>query len=176
MFSAHVKCCHRVRISTITLHVLPITGSQQSVNYLKRQPELLVKPHGQTFRTLSFTCTLDGLDHFVGDDAPSKSGAHTALCGHPIQVVALVSPPGPACPRCTQLVTALRAASSNIRPFNQRRDGRLRRLLDYLQTLTLPKLDGHPRRRPTDLTLTTPQTRRVSRATVLARYHPGKTT
>jgi hypothetical protein len=135
-----------------------------------------VKPHGRTFRTLSFTCALDGLDHFVGDDGPGKSGVHTALCGHPIQVVALVSPPGPVCPRCTQLVTALRAASSSIRPFNQRGDGRLRRLLDYLQTLTLPKPEGHLRRRPAGLTSTMPQARRVSRATVLARYHPGKTT
>src|SRR5918998_217285 len=145
-------------------------------------PELLVNPHGRTFRTLSFTCALDGLDHFVNDDGPAtmimgRPGVHTALCGHLIQVVALVSPPGPVCPRCTQLVTALRAASSSIRPFNQHRDGRLRRLLDYLPTLTPPKPEGHLRRRPADLTSTTPQARRVSRATALARRdHAGKST
>jgi hypothetical protein len=104
-----------------------------------------VKPHGRTFRTLSFTCALDGLDHFVSDDGPAtmimgRSGVHTALCGHLIQVVALVSPPGPVCPHCAHLVTALRAAnSSSIRPISQRRGGRLRRLLGYLGTLTLLK-------------------------------------
>jgi hypothetical protein len=144
--------------------------------------ELPVKPHGRTFRTLSLTCALDGLDHFVSDAGPAtkimgRSGVHTALCGHLIQVVALVSPPGPVCPRCTQLVTALRAASSSIRPVSQRRGGRLRRLLGYLQTLTLPKLDGHLGGRPAGLTsAATPQLQRVSRATVLARYHLAKTT
>jgi hypothetical protein len=119
-----------------------------------------VKSHGRTFQTLSFTCILDGLDHFVSDDGLAaklmgKSGAHMALCGHLIQAAALVSPPGPLCPRCMQLVTEARAMSSSIRPFSQRRGGRLRRLLDYLRTLTLPKLDGTlDAGRPADLSTT----------------------
>jgi hypothetical protein len=140
-----------------------------------------MRPQGRTFQALSFTCTLDGLDHSVSEDGLAtktmgKPGAHTALCGHLIQAVALVSPPGPVCPRCRQRVTELRATSNSTRPLPQPRDARLRRLLDCLRTLTRPKLDGHFGRRPAGLTSLTPPTRRESRATVLARHRPRNTT
>ena len=134
-------------------------------------------PWSDVSDTIVYLCALDGLDHFVSDDGPAikimgRSGVYTALCGHLIQVVSLVSPPGRVCHRCTQLVRALRAASSSsIRPVSQRRGGRLRRLLGYFQTLTPPKLDGHLGGWPAGLTsAATPQLQRVSRATVLSRF------
>jgi len=101
----------------------------------------LVNYRALTFRAWSSTCTVDGLDHFVNDTAPaagtvSRSGFYPALCGHLIQVGALVSPPGPLCPRCAQLATEIRAFSGGL-PDRHRRDGRLRRLLNDLWTVDL---------------------------------------
>lgn len=58
-------------------------------------------------RASSLTCTIDGFDHLVSDDAAVVGitigrGIHPALCGHQIYVAALVSPPGPICPSCVQ--------------------------------------------------------------------------
>ena len=92
-----------------------------------------MNPHGRTFRTLSFTCALDGLDHFVSDDGPAtksigRSGVHTALCGHLIQVVALVSPP----------VRYVPAARSWLRRLEQRAAG-----CDRLANIVLAGYDGY---------------------------------
>lgn len=93
--------------------------------------------HGLTFRTWSFTCTIDGLDHFVSDAGPAagttgdRSGFYSALCGHLIQVGALVSPPGPSCSRCTQLIGQIRV-TSGVPTDRRARGGRLRRLLNDL--------------------------------------------
>lgn len=96
---------------------------------------------GLTFRAWLFTCAVDGLEHFVSDVGPEagrpavgitggRSGFYLALCGHQIQVGALVSPPGPLCPRCAQLVKQIRATSGV--PDRPPRGGRLRRLLNDL--------------------------------------------
>jgi hypothetical protein len=80
---------------------------------------------GSTFRTLSFTSIVDGLDHVVNDDIPAaESGFPIALCGHFIQVTALVSPPGPPCRYCTQLINSI-TATRKTRPSHRRRDCRL---------------------------------------------------
>ena len=72
---------------------------------------------GSTLRTLSFTSIVDGLDHYVNDNTnAAKSGVPTALCGHLIQVTALVSPPGPPCPHCAQLINSMTATSKTRLP------------------------------------------------------------
>jgi hypothetical protein len=81
-----------------------------------------------TFRTLSFTSIVDGLDHVVNDDIPAaKSGLPTALCGHLVQVTALVSPPGPPCRYCAQLISSI-TATSKTRPSHHRRGCRPQQL------------------------------------------------
>jgi len=88
---------------------------------------------GSTFRTSSFTSIVDGLDHFVTDNIPAaKPGLPTALCGHLIQVTALVSPPGPPCPHCAQLINSI-TETSKIRLPRRQRDRRLQQRTTPLQ-------------------------------------------
>ncbi|HXT45893.1 MAG TPA: hypothetical protein VN748_17560 [Pseudonocardiaceae bacterium] len=73
-----------------------------------------VKPAGSACMTSSFTCTMDGFDHLVSDDAATlgiaaRRGTYTAMCGHLVYVAALVSSAGPLCPRCAQLVQQVQA-------------------------------------------------------------------
>ena len=68
----------------------------------------MVKLAGSVCPGSSFTCTVDGLDHLVSDDAAARGiaarqGTYTAMCGHVVYVAALVTSAGPLCPRCAQL-------------------------------------------------------------------------
>lgn len=69
-----------------------------------------MQPGGSAWTGPSLTCTADGLDHLISADAAAqgiaaRQGTYTAICGHLIYVAALVSSPGPLCPRCAQSVT-----------------------------------------------------------------------
>jgi len=84
--------------------------------------------------TSSFTCTIDGLDHLVSDDAArlgiaARRGTYTAMCGHLVYVAALVSSAGPLCPRCVQLAQQVQV-SVTVPPG--RHGGRGRTLLGRL--------------------------------------------
>ena len=73
-----------------------------------------MKPAGSACVTSSFTCTMDGLDHLVSDDAAmlgiaARQGTYTAMCGHLVYVAALVSSAGPLCPRCVELAQQVQA-------------------------------------------------------------------
>ena len=93
-----------------------------------------MKPAGSACVT-SFTCTIDGLDHLVSDDAAmlgiaARRGTYTAMCGHLIYVAALVSSAGPLCPRCAQLAQQVQAPVTVPPDRNGgRRRARLGRLL-----------------------------------------------
>jgi hypothetical protein len=115
--------CHRCDASPHPWRAM--TGSQHVGEPPNSQPEYAVEHSGPTFRTLSFTSIVDGLDHVVNDDIPSaKSGFPTALCGHLVQVTALVSPPGPPCRYCTQLINSI-TVTRKTRPSHRRRGCRL---------------------------------------------------
>jgi hypothetical protein len=82
-----------------------------------------VKRRGSKLRTSSFTCTVDGLDHAVSDNAAAsglaaRQGLYTALCGHLVHAGALASSAGPSCPRCAQLVTEVTAPTTG--PYRHR--------------------------------------------------------
>lgn len=67
-------------------------------------------------RVLPLTCTMDGLDHLVGDDAAPAGiaaglGTYTAICGHTVYAAAMVSPPGRPCPSCRSRHQALAAGA-----------------------------------------------------------------
>jgi hypothetical protein len=68
-----------------------------------------VQPGESTRGYLSFTCTVDTLNHFVSDDAAALGltagrGTYRALCGHLVYAAALASSSGPLCPGCIQTV------------------------------------------------------------------------
>src|SRR5205085_9388543 len=94
-----------------------------------------VKRRGSQLRTSSFTCTVDGLDHAVSDDATAsglaaRQGIYTALCGHQVHVTALASSAGPPCPHCAQLVKDVTLPTASPRRHRHRRRASwLRRLL-----------------------------------------------
>jgi hypothetical protein len=91
----------------------------------------------------SFTCTVDGLDHLVSDDAAARGiaarqGTYTAMCGHVVYVAALVTCAGPLCPRCARLVQEVPPPVSV--PLDQdpgRGRARLARLFGLLSTHSL---------------------------------------
>jgi hypothetical protein len=73
-----------------------------------------VNPEGSSCGASSFTCTMDGLDHLVSDDAAAlgiaaRRGTYTAMCGHVVYVAALASCSGPLCPRCAQAIQQVQA-------------------------------------------------------------------
>ena len=93
-----------------------------------------------TAHILSFTCTVDGLDHLVSDDAAAlgigaRQGTYTAMCGHLIYAAALASSTGPVCPHCTQAVQHLQSPIT-VQPHHRRhRRARLGRLFGRHSTL-----------------------------------------
>jgi hypothetical protein len=94
-----------------------------------------VTRRGSKVWSCSFTCSVDGLDHTVSDDAvasglAARRGIYTALCGHLVHVTALASAAGPSCQRCAQLANHLPEPTMSLhRPGQHRRRGRLRQLL-----------------------------------------------
>lgn len=100
----------------------------------------VVKLAGSAYAASSFTCTVDGLDHLVSDDAAARGiaarqGTYTAMCGHVVYVAALVTCAGPLCPRCAQLAQEVPAPASV--PLDQdsgRGRARLARLFNLLST------------------------------------------
>jgi hypothetical protein len=94
-----------------------------------------VKPDASVRVASSFTCTVDGLDHLVSDDAAAlgiaaRQGTYSAMCGHRIYVAALASCAGPLCPCCAQVVHMLQALITvPPDPHGGRGRVRLRRLL-----------------------------------------------
>ncbi|MBV8995379.1 MAG: hypothetical protein JO287_17160 [Pseudonocardiales bacterium] len=97
-----------------------------------------MKRRGSQFRVSSFTCTVDGLDHAVSDDAAAsglaaQQGIYTAVCGHRVHVTALASSAGPSCPRCAQLINEIQPPTASPRHHRHRhRHTWLRRLLRAL--------------------------------------------
>jgi hypothetical protein len=97
-----------------------------------------VKRRRAQLRVSSLTCTMDGLDHAVSDDAAAsglaaRQGIYTALCGHRVHVTALASSAGPSCPRCTELVNQVAPPTASLRRHRPRHQRAwLRRLLRAL--------------------------------------------
>ena len=96
---------------------------------------------GSTSGASSFTCTctMDGIDHLVSDDAATlgiaaRRGTYTAMCGHLVYVAALTSSAGPLCSRCVHLTHQVQAP---VAISHRRNDGRSRARLGQL--LGLPK-------------------------------------
>jgi hypothetical protein len=95
---------------------------------------------GSAYAAASFTCTVDGLDHLVSDDAAARGiaarqGTYTAMCGHVVYVAALVTSAGPLCPRCARLAQEVPSPVSV--PLDQdpgRGRARLARLFSLLST------------------------------------------
>lgn len=77
-------------------------------------------------RTVSVTCTDDGRDHLVADEAMAAgnagAGRFWALCGHRVWPALLICPPGPPCPGCVAVARAYANAPSS-RDRRQRRSG-----------------------------------------------------
>jgi hypothetical protein len=118
-----------------------------------------VHPGDSTHGYLSFTCTVDKLNHFVSDDAAvlglaAGRGTYGALCGHLIYTAALASSSGSLCPGCIQTVLNI-APPVTIKHGRQRnhRHSRLGRLFSrliltavlifVLGIFILPSLFGH---------------------------------
>lgn len=84
-----------------------------------------------THSYLSFTCTIDRLNHFVSDNAAAIGltagrGTYSALCGHLVYAAALASSSGPPCPGCIQ--TVLNVAPPVTIKHGRHRDHRHSRL------------------------------------------------
>jgi hypothetical protein len=98
----------------------------------------VVRLAGSASAASSFTCTVDGLDHLVSDDAAvrgiaARQGTYTAMCGHVVYVAALVSCAGPLCPRCAQLAHEVQPpASVPLDRDSGRGRARLARLIGLL--------------------------------------------
>lgn len=93
-----------------------------------------------TAHALSLTCTVDGLDHLVSEDAAAlgigaRQGTYTAMCGHLVYAAALASSTGPVCPHCTQAVQHLQSPIT-VQPHHRRhRRARLGRFFGRHSTL-----------------------------------------
>ncbi len=66
------------------------------------------------------TCGSDGYEHAVTDEAiiaskRHRSGVYGAMCGHTVIAQALVAPPGPCCPRCTDSLPSRRVPHKEAR-------------------------------------------------------------
>ncbi|MGH3930764.1 MAG: hypothetical protein ACRDTF_12385, partial [Pseudonocardiaceae bacterium] len=86
--------------------------------------------HGTSSRSTTMTCTVDGRDHLVSDQATTAGlmaghGHYVAICGHRVVAAPLVTPPGPTCFDCE---TALHR-SSTAAGTSRRRRGPLARWL-----------------------------------------------
>ncbi len=103
----------------------------------------VVKLAGSVCPGSSFTCTVDGLDHLVSDDAAARGiaarqGTYTAMCGHVVYVAALVTSAGPLCPHCAKLAQeAEPLVSASIGHDSGRGRARLGRLFG-LHWITAP--------------------------------------
>ena len=82
-------------------------------------------------RTSLITCTIDGVDHLVSDEAAAegvaaRQGTYLALRGQLIPAAALTSPPGPLCSRCVENVANAQTPSTvQVRPRRRPRRSRL---------------------------------------------------
>src|SRR5579884_1072332 len=124
-------------LGTATLITLLAAGPE------KDREDGVVKLAGSACAASSFTCTVDGLDHLVSDDAAARGiaarqGTYAAMCGHVVYVAALVTCAGPLCPRCAQLAQEVRPpVSVPLDRDSGRGRARLARLLGLLTTHSL---------------------------------------
>ncbi|MGH3932411.1 MAG: hypothetical protein ACRDTF_20825 [Pseudonocardiaceae bacterium] len=86
--------------------------------------------YGITSWSTTMTCTVDGRDHFVSNQAMEAGleaghGQYTAICGHLAVAAALVVPPGPMCRDCEAALHRSTTASAT----SHRRRGLVARLL-----------------------------------------------
>ncbi|MGH3929111.1 MAG: hypothetical protein ACRDTF_03950 [Pseudonocardiaceae bacterium] len=93
-------------------------------------PTMDQRRHGTTSRSTTMTCSADGRDHLVSDQATQTGlvagqGHFLAICGHLVIAAALVVPPGPTCLDCE---TALHRTTTHSTISHHRR-GLLARLL-----------------------------------------------
>lgn len=86
------------------------------------------------FYPLSLTCTVDGLDHLVSDEAAAAGitagqGTCMALCGHTVHIAPLVCSAGRPCPHC-----ALHMGLLHHRPSRRAHHNRPKRLFGHQST------------------------------------------
>ncbi|MGH3930768.1 MAG: hypothetical protein ACRDTF_12405 [Pseudonocardiaceae bacterium] len=76
--------------------------------------------YGTSSRSTTMTCTVDGRDHLISDQAMAAGlvaghGAYVATCGHRVVAAPLVTPPGSTCFDCETALHRSRAAATSHR-------------------------------------------------------------